>query len=310
MALKKSDSIILTLSPKQYSYYQTGYSKVCLDVKVPEYIHFIFKVIIVTTMSALFIYFLEIKCMPTGLWTNISAAMPLVILAIPMLYFIFLPSILSQFDLYFIDAEIDMAHIPMSLPDKKTDRVSIATRILHPKYAVPRKQDDIFKWLYSWELQGFKANILLVVLNICFFAESKYLNKLIISLKLHKIQLLTYFMLLFVTALFAYFSGDDLSNRNKFLLGTLGLAWWCHSIVLYKSQIRNLDLWLGESRRQYKSINFPFFVWDTTQRCWQESHLDKLDKTFVEQYGLDAEKIITLTQGILLALHLTFFGLL
>jgi hypothetical protein len=322
MTLKEDKDLVrITLSSSKHATDVTNqpcFSKVSLDAKIScsinHYLRLSISTLLICLLIGLEIRFLtareEFAASPQNIFDLILNISPLILLAWPLILLL-LDKPLSQFDLYLVEPGVDMAHIPMS--NKKNNRVCVATRILCPQLeptAQQRKNPKlIFDWLNSWLLQGLKINILRVALEQ-HFADTAYINKLLISLQLHRVQLLSYLLLLFGTAFWAYCSDYEMKHNEKYILRTLGLLWWWLAFYLYRKQIRNLNRWMEKTRRQFFSTNLPLFVWDAQQRYWQELTRDEIKKPFVKEYGLESEKIIALTQSFLLVLHQTYLGFL
>lgn len=310
----KDDLIYLDLPILKHSADITNqpcFSKVTLNTKISCSINSYLRISIIVVLLIGF----EFLALTKFLTSPLQNIFPLLVLAWPLILLL-RDKPLRQFDLYLLNAGVDMSCIPM--PDKENDRVCVATRTLHPQLAEPTLEQrnhhsnpskHIFDWLNSWRLQGLKFNVLRVVLEQ-HFADTAFLNKLLISLQLHRVQLLSYLLLLFGTAFWAYCDDYRLDPNVKFILRTLGLVWWWLAIYLYRKQLKDLSRWMEKTRRQFKSIHLPLFIWNTQQCYWHELTLDEIKKPFVEQYGLEAEKLITLTQSFLLVLHLTYLGFL
>lgn len=217
----------------------------------------------------------------------------------------------TKLKMYLFDASgvnTDINYVPI-FEERKC--VFVSTRILHPKFSVYNNSD----WLnlnYTGVLKGLKINILRVVM-IRLFEETGFIDKLLISLQLHRIQLLAYILLISATTLFAYIFHYDLEHNchsGKIIFRFLGVAWWCMAIYLGIVQMENVSKYLEKSRRQYKSNHLPLFVWNPQERFWRELHFNEITKPFMGEYGLGAEKIVTLTQGVLLVIYITSLGLL
>ena len=187
--------------------------------------------------------------------------------------------------------------------------VAISPEKSEDLYARFKNSKDLLAWLNQDDQQGLKINIIrAVVLNR--LNETNFLCKLSLGFQLHRPQILTYTLLLFFTALTAYFENNGLAQASKYYLRTAGVTWWVSAIWLYQGQIKRLSLWLEKTRSHYLSIHLPLFIWDSEHRYWRELPADELHSAFLGSYGVDAEKAITLTQSILLAIYLTSLGLL
>lgn len=210
---------------------------------------------------------------------------------------------LAHFNFNIVEPGIELPHKKLAAPDS----LAIATRLLHPRFTP--HNNNIIDWLNHEELQGLQINILrAVLLNL--LKNNDYITKIRIASNLHRSQIIAYFVLVTLTVWFAYPYHYKLESAPRYLLRLIGLLWWLCSMWLYQKQIKTLQTWLERTRNESLSIHLPIFIWEPDAQAWREITPTELHSQFVGNYGIEAEKMLSLTQTIFLVIYTLTLGLL
>lgn len=245
---------------------------------------------------------------------HLLSIIPVLLLSLPLLLLTtcYVKRELAAFELSFIKPGIELPISPLQ-ESILTPKNHLAVRLLHPKYAYIKKEGtEKLDWLNEDEQKGLKINILRTVL-LARLSDANFLTKFELGFHIHRIQVLIYAILLFATIVFVYLADYQLATNYpslKVMLRIIGVGWWLFTIKYYKSQIERLQQWLEKTRGHSLSIHLPLFIWEPSQRYWHELSFDELHRAFLGNYGVEAEKAVTLTQSIFLTIYIISLGML